>query len=45
MVVYDVTEPQSYVDIESWLKLASKSRDKGRLDGQPQRDHCVCGGQ
>ena len=24
MVVYDVTEPQSYVDIESWLKLASK---------------------
>jgi len=23
LIVYDVTEPQSYVDVESWLRLAS----------------------
>ena len=24
LIVYDVTDPQSYLDIESWMRLASK---------------------
>lgn len=25
LIVYDVTDPQSYLDVESWMRLASKS--------------------
>lgn len=24
MIVYDVTDPQSYLDVESWMRLVSK---------------------
>lgn len=24
LIVYDVTDPQSYLDVESWMRLASK---------------------
>lgn len=25
LIVYDVTDPQSYLDVESWMRLASKN--------------------
>lgn len=28
LIVYDVTDPQSYLDVESWMRLASKLHHK-----------------
>jgi hypothetical protein len=44
LIVYDITEPQTYLDVESWLRLASTS-PLTRRKPQPQRSGADGGGQ